>query len=276
MAIKEVQNEPSTVRQHLYKEFWMQFNRVTASDDRFLTEFKVHQYANVRRYQDYAVGIRAFYLNSSIDFKKKECKIGVCFRNVDIWHNYNNTRTVIEYNIGKTLEWSVFKTKGCAYLVIYLPFLDEKHEWNRAFEVIISNLVILKKEFLKHSHLFRTNWLISSNDDIFDLATCLRENEFVDWQSSFSPNIGDIVYIYRTKPLQRICYKMVVTDINIPYRNTINDSRYWGPNHSPIGTISSEAPYHRLKLLAELNSSNLTIIELRKVGLKHAPQGPNV
>ena len=35
MAIKETLNEPSTIRQQLYKDFWMKFNQFAASDERF-------------------------------------------------------------------------------------------------------------------------------------------------------------------------------------------------------------------------------------------------
>jgi 5-methylcytosine-specific restriction protein A len=274
MAIKETLNEPSTIRQQLYKDFWMQFNRFAASDERFTAEFKIHPYADVRKYQDYSIGQRSFHLNSLIDFKKKECKVGVYFRDVDIWKNYYDARDIIEQNIGNNLVWTGHKTKGSAYLITQLSAFDERNGWGKAFDTIINNLLLLKKEFLKHSHLSRTNWLISSNDEVFDLVSCLNENQFVDWQPSFSPSIGDIVYVYRTKPIQRICYKMIVTDINIPYRNTINDIKYWGPNHSPKGATNPDTPYHRLKLLAESSSSSLQLTELIKAGIKHAPQGP--
>ena len=68
-----------------------------------------------------------------------------------------------------------------------------------------------------------TYWLISSNDSIFRLEDCLNGSQYVDWQSSFSPKVGDVVFIYRTKPTQRVCYMMEVVAINIPYRKTIND-----------------------------------------------------
>lgn len=121
---------------------------------------------------------------------------------------------------------------------------------------------------------WKTYWLISSNDDIFRIEDCLAENKSVDWQGSFSPKRGDVVFIYRTKPIQRICYMMEVTGINIPYRNTINDMKYWGGNHSPKGTINPEELYHRLKLLKETTSQALHLKELQRRGMKGAPQGP--
>lgn len=120
----------------------------------------------------------------------------------------------------------------------------------------------------------RTYWLISSNDSIFRLEDCLAENNLIDWQGSFSPKIGDIVFVYRTKPIQRICYMMEVSAINIPYRNTINDIMYWGANHAPKGTTNPDELYHRLKLLKEETTEALHLKELQKQGMKGVPQGP--
>jgi len=117
-------------------------------------------------------------------------------------------------------------------------------------------------------------WLISSNDDIFLLDECLKDNKIVDWQTSFHPNIGDIVFIYRAKPHQRINYMMEVTGINIPYRDSINDEIYWGKKHSPKGTIDMSAPYQRLKLIRKVDTPLLHVSELRKHEFKGDLIGP--
>ncbi len=117
-------------------------------------------------------------------------------------------------------------------------------------------------------------WLISSNDNIFRLEDCLRETNIVDWQGSFFPEIGDIVFIYRTKPIQRICYMTRVIAINIPYRNTMNDYQYWGEKHSPRGETDPDSLYHRLELLQENKSQSLNLNELQELGMKGVPQGP--
>lgn len=113
-------------------------------------------------------------------------------------------------------------------------------------------------------------WLISSNDSIFNLEECLSENNYVDWQGSFAPKLGDIVFIYRTKPSQRICYIMKVIDINIPYHNTINDTKYWREKHAP----NQEKLYHRLELLEDITSLCLSLSKLQEHGMKGVPQGP--
>lgn len=119
-----------------------------------------------------------------------------------------------------------------------------------------------------------TYWLISSNDSIFRLADCLSENRRVDWQGSFSPKVGDLVFIYRTKPSQRISYVMKVIELNIPYRRTINDIKYWGTKHSPKEATNPEEPYHRLELLEETSSNDLCLKKLQEHGMLGVPQGP--
>ena len=126
----------------------------------------------------------------------------------------------------------------------------------------------------KEKKELRTYWLISSNDNIFRLEDCLADNQSVDWQGSFSPKKGDVVFIYRTKPIQRICYMMEVAKVNIPYKNTINDIQYWGANHAPKGATNPDEPYHRLKLLEKTTSQALQLRELQKHGMKGVPQGP--
>ena len=120
----------------------------------------------------------------------------------------------------------------------------------------------------------KTYWLVSSNDSIFKLADCLLENKRVDWQASFSPKVGDIVFIYRTKPFQRINYMMKVIETNIPYRNTINDIKYWGEKHSPKGTTAPDELYHRLELLEKTPFKDLCLKKLQENGMSGVPQGP--
>ena len=59
-------------------------------------------------------------------------------------------------------------------------------------------------------------WIISSNEEIFHLEDMLKNNEVVDWRQFNNFEIGDIVYIYNSKPHRRIRYKMEVIRIDVP------------------------------------------------------------
>ena len=43
-------------------------------------------------------------------------------------------------------------------------------------------------------------WIISSNEEIFHLEDMLKTNEVVDWRQFNNFEVGDIVYIYNSKP----------------------------------------------------------------------------
>ena len=117
-------------------------------------------------------------------------------------------------------------------------------------------------------------WLISANDNYFKLEECLSENSEVDWHANCNPKIGDIVFIYRSKPIQRICYMMEVTKVNIPDQETETFGKYWGEKHAHAPYLSHSKDSFRLKKLKETTSQSLHLTELQKLGMKGVPQGP--
>lgn len=117
-------------------------------------------------------------------------------------------------------------------------------------------------------------WLISANDKYFKLEECLSENSEVDWHANCNPKIGDIVFIYRSKPIQRICYMMEVTKVNIPDLETETFGKYWGEKHAHAPYLSHSKDSFRLKKLKETASQSLHLNELQKLGMKGVPQGP--
>ncbi len=117
-------------------------------------------------------------------------------------------------------------------------------------------------------------WLISANDKYFKLEECLSENSEVDWHANCNPKIGDIVFIYRSKPIQRICYMMEVTKVNIPDQEAETFGKYWGEKHAHAPYLSHSKDSFRLKKLKETTSQSLHLTELQKLGMKGVPQGP--
>ena len=274
MAIKEVKVEAATELQKENQRFWKQFNDYTSKDERFGAEFKNHPYADVRPYQDYSVGTGLYHLNSHVDFRKKECKIGVYFNNTDAWRQYYDNRRIIEQNLNSNLEWKEHTTKASAYIVIPLND-DQIKDWKYIDKLIVDNLYDLKKEFGKYVEDYnRTYWLISCNDHIFNIDDCLNENTTVDWHASFFPKIGDIVFIYRTRPLQKICYMLKTIKTNIPYEESADDFKYWMEEHSFDEMAKPGELYHRLELIETIDNPGLHLNMLQRQGMKGVPQGP--
>ena len=111
-------------------------------------------------------------------------------------------------------------------------------------------------------------WLFPWNPKVFYLEKYLEKFSEVDWkQGKYKISVGDHVYIYCSKPEQKIRYHLQVTKINIPFEDSTNDQFYWGENHSN-GDI-----YCRLKLLEAINTEKLSLDALQENGLTARPQG---
>lgn len=147
MAIKQVKIRPRTELQSQYQRFWERFNIYSAQDNKFRAEFTPHPYADVRSYQDYAVAVGPYHLNTGISFSRHECKVGVYFRDVDVWDVfYNRHKEDIESQIGNRLLWSRHKTKGSATLIRQFV-LNESDSWEMVFQQMISDLLLMKDVF---------------------------------------------------------------------------------------------------------------------------------
>ena len=111
-------------------------------------------------------------------------------------------------------------------------------------------------------------WIIPSNSNKFDLAKFLSkyDNE-VDWKQSANFEVGDVVYIYCTKPDMRIRYKMEVIETNISFDKSLIDKTEF-----KAGVEKNK--YFRMKLLATTKSDMLTMDMLHKQGVKGYIYGP--
>jgi 5-methylcytosine-specific restriction protein A len=72
------------------------------------------------------------------------------------------------------------------------------------------------------------NWLIPANVTLYNLRSYFADYDSIDWgQGNAKYAVGDIVYIYCTKPLQKIKYKCKVTKLNLKSSEIIDDKEYW-------------------------------------------------
>jgi hypothetical protein len=119
-----------------------------------------------------------------------------------------------------------------------------------------------------------SHWLISCNPSVYRHSDSFRKNGFIDWITLNNFEVGDIVYIYEVMPPRgrgAIVYKTEVVMANLLSSEKIDDSDFWRNGVYPKGY--SEHKFSRLKLLSEMESSELTISTLRDYDFT-APQGP--
>jgi len=116
------------------------------------------------------------------------------------------------------------------------------------------------------------NWLISANSQVYDHASSFEHYGFIDWhQGSIKFQIDDIVYIYCTKPAQKIRYKCKVTKIDQKFNEIRDDEEYWIDKDHYIQSQSGQ--FMRLSLVDQIDLDKLSISNLLNNGLLAAPQG---
>ena len=117
-----------------------------------------------------------------------------------------------------------------------------------------------------------TTWIFPCNVNKYDVIGAFSEFETIDWRQYVKCNPGDIVYIYCSKPYQKIMYKTQVIKSNIHFAEAnTSDNKYWLEDNAEAN--KSRYGYVRLLLQASEQRDSLGIEELINNGLPKAPQG---
>lgn len=114
-------------------------------------------------------------------------------------------------------------------------------------------------------------WILSANPNYFNHKEAFRKLGFIDWKQTRHFKVGDIIYVYVTKPVSAIMYRTEVTKVDLAQEDIADLSSYWlkEPN-TPLKPIK----YARLKLIEEYKENRYTYEVLSKHGMKYPPQSP--
>ena len=118
------------------------------------------------------------------------------------------------------------------------------------------------------------NWIIPANSKRYNFFSAFNNNSFIDWTKKAKYEEGDIVYLYCTKPQQKIMYKTVIDKIFNSSNREVNDRKYWINKNDFDESENEKKDFIRLKLLKYIDDENLFLDNLKDNGLKTAPQGP--
>lgn len=113
-------------------------------------------------------------------------------------------------------------------------------------------------------------WIMSANGKYFDHEKAFNEYGHIDWKQTRNFAVGDIVFLYMTKPESRIKYKTRVDEINIANTSIDDYSLFWKKNPNEERTDR----YVRLSLIEEYDIQDLDFDSLKKHGMPYAPQSP--
>lgn len=113
-----------------------------------------------------------------------------------------------------------------------------------------------------------TDWLMSANSKKYDHKRAFDEQGFIYWRQIRNFEIGDLIYIYCTKPIGRIQYVAKVEEINLPMETVVSDKKYY-----PDASMQREGEYIKLSMLKEYKGNKLDTFDLEKFHFI-PPQGP--
>ena len=116
-------------------------------------------------------------------------------------------------------------------------------------------------------------WIIPANPKIYNLSDAIKDLDgIIDWRQHNNFEVGDIVFIYNSRPDSQILYKMEVIAVNLTADQTVADRQYW-VNPSEFDSSILHNRFFRMIPLAENEGEKLTLDDLLEHGLKGVPQG---
>lgn len=115
-------------------------------------------------------------------------------------------------------------------------------------------------------------WLISANAKMYNHVKAFDEFGYIDWRQKAKYEVGDIVYIYATKPYMKVMFKTIVEKVGMSSEEITDDKKFWYDTEEYESSLSGK--YARLRLIERVDSEKLSLYELKENGLKAAPQGP--
>ena len=111
-------------------------------------------------------------------------------------------------------------------------------------------------------------WIRPANINQFNLTKAYEEKEVIDWTQTNNYEVGDIVYLCSTAPIQKVTHKCLVEKINIPSNEIFDDKNYWLDNDAK-NEADIKSQYVRLKLLSIL-TNNISLGDLNIESLRES------
>ena len=112
-------------------------------------------------------------------------------------------------------------------------------------------------------------WIVSMNPNVFNHMGCLKKYKTLTSRQFFNFEVGDIVLVYSSWPIQRIVALCIVTQINLSSCDLYEE--FW---YSKTESIRNQkySRFFQMELIHFVNNDLLTYTCLKEHGLKNAPQ----
>lgn len=103
----------------------------------------------------------------------------------------------------------------------------------------------------------KTYWLLTCDTKRNNIRTSFMKDGFCLWNQRRDFKVGDVVYIYESKPVSQVVYKTIVEEINVRRENGENSDGFYKRDFNEDFAI-------KLRLDAENKSNRLKISELKE------------
>jgi 5-methylcytosine-specific restriction enzyme A len=155
--------------------------------------------------------------------------------------------------------------------VYNIPYYIEEEE----YQFVAPEQIAFKrrKELEERDHPnARRFWLVPSNPEEYDLMGAFSRYDTIHWKRSVNYENGDIVFIYISSNVQKVCYKAeVIRGLVLPYEVQHN-KKFWRDEEK--FKESKTWNWSSLRLIDQVDTTDLSLAQLRKHGVKGNLQGP--
>ena len=148
----------------------------------------------------------------------------------------------------------------------------ERSTWNGYIKWLKDTSSKMKYIFEKYIGIFtesckntnKAQWIIPCNPLQYDVIGAFNELKKVEWKQSVNINVGDIVFIYVSKPYKKIMFKCTANKVDLHSARRIDDSKFVidDSNYRDTGR------YMELELLESYEDDRYSLEVLRKYGVK--------
>lgn len=111
-------------------------------------------------------------------------------------------------------------------------------------------------------------WIVPSNNRYYRLDDRLSKYETISWRQRQNFEVGDVIFIYTTRPSSRITYQMSVIGANQSFSKYNNDKEYWVNQEEYAKKVINFKRFAEFKLVRRFPSDErLTYDNLKARGL---------
>ena len=108
--------------------------------------------------------------------------------------------------------------------------------------------------------------IIPGNVEIYDIDASFKKNGYIDWsQGIYTYEVEDTVYIYCSKPIQKVMYKTKVEKVNMSLSECNYEKEFF--KNPEDYENSKNGPFFRLRFLEKVDKEELSYENLLKNGL---------